>query len=603
MDDHKKIVDDDQVGASDTSLVETYAELYKQQQAANKRLQVLQQAQKAIDSATGLQEVLEQILTEGLKTVNTKRGSLTLIEGENLVTMAQFGPEISDPGHMKMTFKVGEGIVGLVARTGEAILCPDVSKDSRFKFPPDGRQLRFRSLLSVPIVSREGTILGVISADDPEVEHFDETHKQLLYDMAGQFATAIEKMILVDTLHSLHKIFERITSVAIVGREVTLVLNEIVKSALEILKIDIITIYQYDQARSKFIVPPLMKGLREDQRMQTDVFEGEAPWMLVHQLKQHYYAPDAQNDPIMNPSRPQGKGPGFVSREQIRSSAGLLLKVPEEVVGVMFVNYRSPHLFLDREKQIIETFANSAAIAIQDARQWENLKNAQEQLVQTAKMSAVGTLASGIAHELKNPLANILSSINLLEMGHVSAEEMPTKLAEMKSEVHRARDIIDSLLSFVRPRDAVFGVVDVLALINESLNLLENQARLNHINIESQLAQVPPIQGNAPSLKQVFFNILRNAIEAMPDGGRLHVSTSVDNVTVHIEIQDTGPGMTPEHKSRIFEPFFTTKERGYGTGLGLAISQSIVHYHLGDLKVLSDVGKGSTFIIMLPIGG
>jgi signal transduction histidine kinase/putative methionine-R-sulfoxide reductase with GAF domain len=586
----------------DSELAETYAELYRQQEAANKRLQVLQQAQKAIDSATDLQEVLVQILTEGLRTVNTKRGSLMLIEGEDLITRAQFGPEISDPGHMKVTFKVGEGIAGNVAATGEAVLCPDVSKDERFKQPPDGRQIRFRSLLAVPIISREGTILGVISADDPEVEHFDETHKQLLYDMAGQFATAIEKMMLVDTLHSLHQIFERITAVAIVGRELLPVLNEIVKSALEILKIDVITIYQYDQTRGKFIVPPLMKGLVEAQSMQTDVFEGEAPWVLVHELKHHYYAPNAPNNSTMNPERPEGKGPGFVTREKIKSSAGLLLKVRDEVVGVMFVNYRYPHLFLDREKQIIETFASSAAIAIQDARQWENLKNTQDQLVQSAKMGAVGTLASGIAHELKNPLANILSSINLLEMERISQEEIPMKLAEMKREVLRARDIIDSLLGFVRPREAAVGDVDILALVNESLNLLENQAKLNHINIESQLAQVPLIQGNATTLKQVFFNILRNAIEAMPNGGRLRVSTAVDNVNVHVEIQDTGPGIPPDHKPRIFEPFFTTKEAGYGTGLGLAISYAIVNDHHGDLRVVSEVGKGSIFIVTLPMG-
>ncbi len=602
MNDQTPFSKGNQGSTRDSELAETYAELYRQQEAANKRLQVLQQAQKAIDSATDLQEVLVQILTEGLRTVNTKRGSLMLIEGEDLNTRAQFGPEISDPGHMTVTFKVGEGIAGIVAATGEAVLCPDVSKDERFKQPLDGRQIRFRSLLTVPIISREGTILGVISADDPEVGHFDETHKQLLYDMAGQFATAIEKMMLVDTLHSLHQIFERITAVAIVGRELLPVLNEIVKSALEILKIDVITIYQYDQARGKFIVPPLMKGLVEAQSMQTDVFEGEAPWVLVHVLKHHYYAPDAPNNNTMNPERPKGKGSSFVTREKIKSSAGLLLKVRDEVVGVMFVNYRYPHLFLDREKQIIETFASSAAIAIQDARQWENLKNTQDQLVQSAKMGAVGTLASGIAHELKNPLANILSSINLLEMGHISQEKVPIKLAEMKREVLRARDIIDSLLGFVRPREAVVGDVDILALVNESLNLLENQAKLNHINIESQLAQVPLIQGNATTLKQVFFNILRNAIEAMPNGGRLRVSTAVDNVNVRVEIQDTGPGIPSDHKPHIFEPFFTTKEAGYGTGLGLAISYAIVNDHHGDLRVVSEVGNGSIFIVTLPMG-
>ena len=128
MDDRTPSLKGAQGTTHDHELAETYAELYRQQEAANKRLQVLQQAQKAIDSATDLEEVLVQILTEGLRTVNTKRGSLMLIEGEDLITKAQFGPETSDPGHMKVTFKVGEGIAGVVAATGEAALCPDVLK-------------------------------------------------------------------------------------------------------------------------------------------------------------------------------------------------------------------------------------------------------------------------------------------------------------------------------------------------------------------------------------------------------------------------------------------------------------------------------------------
>lgn len=577
------------------------AELFRQQGAANTRLKILQQAQEAIDSATELQEVLERILTEGLRTVKTVRGSLMLIEGEDLVTKAQFGPEISDPGRKTVTFKVGEGIAGSVAATGEAILCPDVLKDSRFKPHPDD-VIRFRSLLAVPIISYEGKILGIINADDPEAGHFDQTHKQLLSDMARQFAAAIEKMVLVDTLDSLHKIFERITSVAIADREYLPVLNEIADNAINVLKINVITIYGYDQIRKKFIVPPLMKGIAQNQRMQTEVYPGEAPWLLVHELKRNHYASDAPDDHIMNPPRPAGKGQGFVTREGIKSSAGLLLKVGEEVVGVMFVNYRSPHPFHMREKQIIETLANSAAIAIQDVRQWANLKQKQDQLVQSAKMSAVGTLASGVAHELKNPLANILSSINLLEMGRVSPEKVNAKYETMKSEVHRARKIIDTLLGFVRPREAVHGDVDVLALINETLAILENQARLNHIIVEPELTLVPSIQGNGTALKQVFFNILINAIEAMPGGGRLIISTSMDNENVRVEIRDTGPGIPHESKLRIFEPFFTTKEAGAGTGLGLAISYEIVHDHHGEIKEEGEEGTGSRFIVTLPIG-
>ena len=579
------------------------AELFRQQEAATKRLSVLQQAQKAIDSASELREVLSRILEEGLKVVETQRGSLMLLERNKLVTRAQFGPELSDPNHTTMTFELGEGIAGHVAKTGEAILCSDVLRDTRFKHPANDKMLRFRSLLTVPIISRDDKVIGVISADDPAIDHFNDIHKQLLTDMAGQFAAAIERMILVETLRALSKIFERITSVAISSRELPPVLEEIAKNALEILGIDVITIYQYDQVHNTFVFPPLMRGdISQTQQMKTPVHEGEATWILVHKLKHHHYASDARQDEIMNPKRPPGKGPGFVEREDIKSSAGLLLKVGDEIVGVMFINYKSQHEFPDREKQIIETFANVAAIAIQDARQWENIKNTQAQLVQTEKMSAVGTLASGIAHELKNPLSNILSSVNILETGRVAQEEVASKFSDIKREVRRASNIIESLLGFVRPSEIVREPVDILALVNESLNLLEGQARLNHVNIEPQLMHVPPIQGNSTALRQVFFNILKNAIEAMPEGGRVTVKTSTDNVRIRVEVQDTGPGIRADIKSHIFEPFVTTKEVGKGTGLGLAVSYKIVHDHGGDIKVESEEGKGSNIIVILPIG-
>jgi two-component system sensor histidine kinase AtoS len=293
-----------------------------------------------------------------------------------------------------------------------------------------------------------------------------------------------------------------------------------------------------------------------------------------------------------------------VTREGIKSSAGLLLKVGNEVVGIMFVNYRSPQLFLDREKQIIETFANSAAIAIQDARQWENSKQAQDQLIQAEKMSAVGTLASRVAHELKNPLANILSSINLLELRLISPENLPTTLQQMKDEVHRAHSSVDGLLDLARPRDAVRGSVNALDVLNDMLDLLENQARLHHIEIDRQFSPLPVLQGNAGMLKRAFGNILKNAIEGMPDGGRLTVSAEADKTHVSVTIQDTGLGIASENILRVFEPFFSTKEASGGHGLGLADSYQTVHDdHRGDIRVASKEDQGSTFTVILPIEG
>lgn len=578
------------------------ADLFKQQQAVTKRLQVLQQAQEAIDSASELKDVLKTILDEGLQIVDAERGSLLLIEGEDLVNKWQSGPEVGEPGRVRMSFKIGEGIVGHVAQTREAFLCPDVLREPLFKRPPEGKTLHFKSLLAVPIISSDGEVIGVISVDDPRVGHFDETHMQLLCDMAGQFSSAIERMMLVDTLRALYNILQRLTSVVISSRDPAPVLEEIAVSAIDVLKIDVITIYQYDQARGKFLIPPLMKGVSTDVSMQTPVFEGEAPWVLVHQLKQHHYAPDASNDPIMNPqSRPKSKGPGFTQRERIKSSAGLLLTAGDEIVGVMFVSYRTANSFGERDRQIIETFASGAALAIQDARQWESLRAAQDQLVQTAKMSAVGTLAAGVAHEIRNPLASINSAVDVILQGYVPKAGIPAKLQEIKKEVIRAGAIIENLLSFVRPREGARGPVNVMGALSETLNLLQNEALLHHVVVDTQLQSVPDIEGNATLLKQVFFNVMRNALEAMPapEGGRLMIRLSCDSANIRVEIEDTGEGIPDGVRDKLFDPFVTTKV-GQGMGLGLALSYKIVQDHRGDIRVLDRPGGGTVFVITLP---
>jgi signal transduction histidine kinase/putative methionine-R-sulfoxide reductase with GAF domain len=571
-----------------------------QLESVNKRLQLLDQAREAIESATRLDEVLKRILDAGLTLVSAKRGSLMLIEHEDLVTKAQFGPELGTSGHVKMAFKVSEGIVGQVAQTGEAIVCPDVTKDPRFKQPPTGKLLRFSSLLAVPIRSSDGRVIGVINADDPKPGYFDETHKQILLDMAGQFSSAIERMMLLETLRALHQIFERITSVAISSRELTPVLEEIAESAINILKFDVITIYQYDQDRDRFMTPPLMRGIRSEQPMRMEVFEGEAPWVLVHPPKEHRYAPDAKSDQMMNPPRPPNKGAGFVSREHIESSAGLLLKVGEEVLGIMFVNYRTPHAFLEREKQIIETFASSAAIAIKAARQWESLRSAQDQLVQTERMSAIGTLAASVAHELRNPIGNISNRVDVLKLGYFDPDEASQIFDEIETNITHAGEIIENLLGFARPARGLPGPVDVVGAANEAINVLRNHARLNHVTIDPHLEAVPSVEGNMTLLRQVFFNIMRNALDAMQEGGTLTVRVTDQDRVVRVVIEDTGPGIAPEVRSKIFFPFVTTKAASQGTGLGLALSYKIVTDHHGDIKVEDRPGGGTRFVISLP---
>lgn len=233
------------------------------------------------------------------------------------------------------------------------------------------------------------------------------------------------------------------------------------------------------------------------------------------------------------------------------------------------------------------------------------LRRHQEQLLQSRKMAAVGTLTAGIAHELNNPLNNIsITTEALLEMGgDYSSEQVRKMLGDIFTQTERASGTVRNLLDFTRVDQSQPDPADVTELIRASLRLVDNELSLNNIQCQSELGDgLPRIQGGFRNLQQVFLNLFLNAIQAMPDGGRLSVRAGVEKGRyVRVDVADTGCGIAPENIERIFEPFFTTKQVGMGTGLGLAVSYGIVQKVGGRITVESELGSGATFSVFLPV--
>jgi signal transduction histidine kinase len=176
-------------------------------------------------------------------------------------------------------------------------------------------------------------------------------------------------------------------------------------------------------------------------------------------------------------------------------------------------------------------------------------------------------------------------------------------LEKVEAQTDRVARIIKNLLAFARsPSESSFHRVDLKQNIEEILSLIDYKLKNMNIRLALELAPVPPIYAQGERLQQVFINIILNALDAMPGGGELRIRLSVEDGAVAVRISDTGTGIKPEHRSRIFDPFFTTKGVGKGTGLGLSIGYAIVKEHDGRIDVQSEVGRGSTFTITLPIG-
>ena len=233
----------------------------------------------------------------------------------------------------------------------------------------------------------------------------------------------------------------------------------------------------------------------------------------------------------------------------------------------------------------------------------KRLQETQLQLLQSEKLRSLGEMAAGVAHEINNPLGGILLYASLL-LEELSPEDQKRKDVErIVSEATRCKEIVKSLLEFARQSSPDKELVNVNSAINEGLLFLENQATFHNIRIVKELDPgLPPVYGNVGQLKQVFMNIMLNAVDAMHGEGTLTIRTSLsqDAREVIISFTDTGVGIPKEILPRIFDPFFTTKEVGKGTGLGLSVSYGIVKEHGGRIEVESEVGKGSTFRVILP---
>ena len=258
--------------------------------------------------------------------------------------------------------------------------------------------------------------------------------------------------------------------------------------------------------------------------------------------------------------------------------------------------------------EFLSVLANQFIVALENARLYESEKNAldelrntQRQLVISERQAAIGELSARIAHEVNNPLSIISNYLTLCRRALDDPAKAEEHLDIARQELSRIARIVRQLLDFHRPQKIEMVAVDIKKLVDDVLALMEIQLAEQRIDIE-RLADdpLPMVKGSPEQLKQVFLNLVINARDFMPDGGRLKVAISDAGSEVKIRFSDTGPGIPPEHLPRIFEPFFTTKSGSAGTGLGLSVCFGIVKEHGGSITAANGSGGGAAFEVTLP---
>jgi signal transduction histidine kinase len=451
----------------------------------------------------------------------------------------------------------------------------------------------------------------------------------ILTSIAQQVARPIaERVRRIDILEGLYEVGTELTRLPAEGG-VEHVLERIAQAAVKYLGVDLVTLYQYDQDRDHFPVegkgPTIGGGLREPGPMQTKVHPGDVPWIVVHEENQAGWYPDVRSADFLTRDIPREDGRNrFIEREGICSMAALLLFIlsPEdasqEIVGVMFANYRSPHEFTGDERKALSIFADYAAVAIQNARLEERRveeRRAKEQIAEERRaeerrakeqIAFAASVAASFAHRMKNMAGTIPVAVALLRERILATDRFAHE--QLNSIESDTRMLLNLAGRLGRPFSEGGGLgqptfVDVNKLVEKIL--ARSKKRFQDVEIASDLdMNLPRVSSVESQLEEVFDNIVTNAIEAIEaqQSKQLTVYTRMDEShgRVEVEITDNGPGVPLEMRSKLFTPGTSTKE-GKGMGLGLWWCRTFMRATGGDVILINTPpGQGATFVVQLP---
>ncbi len=514
---------------------------------------------KQVIGAHTLDEVLTLVVQAINREINVESGSVLLCEWDS--DQLYFAKILrgNEQHFSSLRIKIGQGIAGWVAQTGQSVIVDDTSRDTRWYSGVD-RVTGFttRSILCVPLIA-DGETIGVLELVNKVDGSFTKDDLRLLEAIATQVAPTIQnKRLQEQMLHA------RVTPVELFRR---------------------------------------VEHAKQEWEQTVDAIdEGIA---LVDQ--------DCR---ILRANRVLANWVGIPSTQLVGYRCFEIFHgvstPPKDCPHMRLLKSREPAEGEVESLRLSKTFwlktyplRNAAGEHIGSVNVWRDItreKRLQAQLIQSEKMAATGRLAASIAHEINNPLQAISGCIDLAQ-ATTDPDKIKRYLSLASTELERLASIVRRMLDFYRPARAERAPVNVRELMEDVLLLSGKRLQHAHVTVNTQWAEeIPPINGVADQLKQVFLNFILNAIEAMPNGGTLDIRGQTIQDGGHwvvVSIADSGPGVPPQDLERIFEPFFTTKPDG--TGLGLAVSHSIITQHGGRIIVDSSPGHGTTFTVWLPV--
>ncbi|MDB6021537.1 MAG: phospho-acceptor protein [Pedosphaera sp.] len=561
------------------------------------RLDLLYQVDHIIHSTLEPQEALQLILEQAVRVMRASSGSVVLLNPTSgfLEIHASMGLPAKSA---EVKLRLGEGITGWVARKGQPVRSGDVSQDSRYV------QLRQNvgSELAVPLVVN-GEVRGVLNVDSDRKDAFSAHDQELLEALALSAAKVIHNTWLYEQLRLKARLFETLSRV---GQTINSALNLddalklITREACLMMQAKMCSLMMLDESREWLeLRASFGAGPAYLQRPRLSAAESLVG-VVVRRRK------PLQVENVQTSSRYQSAE--LARCEGLVAFLSVPLLFAGQSIGVLCVYTGRSYKFSDEEIRILSALAELSAIAIEKARLYERVVDVEEQLRQNEKLSALGLLAAEVAHEIRNPLTVMKMLYHSLDLKFPKADPRAKDAEILGEKIEQLNKIVEQILAFARTTEPKFAPVSLNELVEELGLLVRHKLRNQNIQFLQKLdPALPSVMADATQLEQAFLNLILNAAEAMPKGGKLTVTSSAvaaepgaKPAHVIVEFKDTGEGMTEEQRRRAFTSVLsTTKVKG--TGLGLAIVGRVVETHRGEIEIKSRSGHGTAISVQLPV--
>jgi signal transduction histidine kinase len=561
--------------------------------------EILYQVSEAIHATLDSQQALDLIVSEAVRITRAASGSVALINPTNgcLEIQASRGLPSEAQG---LRLCVGEGVTGWVAQTGLPARIADVARDPRYVLV----RPEVRSELAVPLIV-DDHVRGVVNVDADRCEAFDADDQALLEGLARQAARVIQHTWLYEQLRLKARLFEalfRVGQVVNSASSLEEVLQVITREARTLMDARVSSVFLLGRdpdtlelrashgAGAAYVARP---PLSVSDSLLGVVVRRRKPIQIenVQQSTRYHHATMARQE-------------GLVS----------LLSVPllyrGEAKGALSVYKDAPHSFSNEEIQILAALGDLSALAIQKAELHERLASVEEQLRQNERLSALGLLAAEVAHEIRNPLTVMKMMYHSLDLAFAPGDPRAKDAKILGEKMDHLNHIVDQILAFARRIEPKLSPTSLNRIVDDLGLLIRHKLAKQGIQLEAQLdPALPAIRADAAQLEQALLNLCLNAVEAMPNGGRLAITTApgivgadslLQEPHVCLSLSDTGSGMDTEQQRKAFGSLLRSSKPG-GTGIGLAVVARVIENHHGHLSLESQPGCGTTVRVVLPV--